>query len=522
MTENASSSGPRVALCGIALESNTLSPVTHAEDFHGHCYLTGKTLLESARAPVSNASMEMRGFVRTMDVTGPWEPVPLTLTGSHPWGPVEHVFFRSVVDEIVTTLKAAGSVDAVYVANHGAMVSTETFDPDGELYEALRNVVGPGVPIVGTLDLHGNVSERMIEMTDLLVTYLTNPHVDMYERGEETALALRGILGGTVNPQTAFIRMPMTPASVTLLSAAGPYADLIDYGQRRKRELAGQILNVSILGGFVFGDTPKNGIAILVTGRDALEPAQRVAREIAERAWADRERFRRELTPVETAVEMAHANAAEPGRPAQIFSDSGDNPGGGGGGNTVELLRALVEADAKQVLFGTFFDAPLAAEAAALGTGARFEAVFNRDTDMNFAPRYAVEVEVIAVNTESFAGRLGIYAEREIHAAPTAALQIGGPGGITVVVQSKRYQTADPMFFEHLGLDIAAARTVCVKSRGHFRAGFIPWFQPEQVFEVDTLGLTSPVLDRVDFQHLPRPVFPLDDDVDWVPPNWGA
>ena len=89
-----------------------------------------------------------------------------------------------------------------------------------------------------------------------------------------------------------------------------------------------------------------------------------------------------------------------------------------------------------------------------------------------------------------------------------------------VVVISNRYQTADPTFFEHLGLDIAAARTVCVKSRGHFRAGFDPWFPPERVVEVDTAGFTSPVLTRFDWEGLPRPVYPLDEETDWVPPNW--
>ena len=95
-----------------------------------------------------------------------------------------------------------------------------------------------------------------------------------------------------------------------------------------------------------------------------------------------------------------------------------------------------------------------------------------------------------------------------------AALQVGG---MTIIVISDRTQTADPMFFEVFGLDIAQAHTVVVKSRGHFRAGFRPWFAPEQVYEIDTEGLTSPVLERRQWQYLPRPVFPLDDDVTWPP-----
>ncbi|MCY4452690.1 MAG: M81 family metallopeptidase [Immundisolibacterales bacterium] len=514
-------SRPRVALCGISLESNAFSPVANEADFRALCYLEGEDLLAAARGgEASTAAMEMTGFVAAMDVTGPWDPIPIVFTASHPWGPVEQGFFERVLEDIVERLRAAGSVDAVYVANHGAMVATGSPDPDGDMLSRLREAVGPDVPIVATLDLHANISEAMVEAADVLVAYQTNPHVDMLERGEEAAHILRAVLGGAAAPQPVFIRMPIVPPSVTLLTREGPYADLIDFGQRRKRELAGQILNVSILGNFAFSDTPFNGIGIVVTGRRALEPAQRLAREIAERCWADRARFRKTLTPLDDAVRAAVENGANPRRPALIFSDAGDNPGGGGGGDTVELLRALIDSGARGVLFGSFHDPALVADALAAGEGAAISAVFNRNPKTAFAERLEVPARVAKISSEPFVGRLGIYAGREVRCQPACALEIGGEGGILVVAISNRYQTADPMFFEHLGLDIAAARTVCVKSRGHFRAGFTPWFPPERVVEVDTAGLTSPVLERLEWKGLPRPVHPLDEDADWVPPNW--
>jgi microcystin degradation protein MlrC len=103
---------------------------------------------------------------------------------------------------------------------------------------------------------------------------------------------------------------------------------------------------------------------------------------------------------------------------------------------------------------------------------------------------------------------------------PSAALRIGGADGIVVVIISDRIQTADPMFFEMFDLDISRASTVVVKSRGHFRTGFLPWFPPEQVLEVDTEGLTSPALDRRQWRGLPRPVYPLDEHTSWSPPAW--
>lgn len=510
---------PRIAVCGIDLESNAFSPSASEADFRNLCYLEGDEILADARSDSPRSIADVAGFVGTMDATGPWEPVPLVYTHCHPWGPADQGFFNRTVAQIADGI-AANPVDAVFVANHGAMLTTKSMDPDGDFLERLRDTVGPDIPIVVTLDLHANVSARMAEAADVLIAYQTNPHVDMFERGEEAAHVVRAILGGNAHPQAAFIKLPITPPTTTLLTREGPYADLIDYGLRRKRELGGAILNVSVVGGFVFSDTPRAGLSIAVTGRHELEPAQRLAREIAELAWADRERFQKPLTPLADAIESAVARGNNAALPPLIYSDSGDNPGGGGGGDTMELLSALSAANARGVLYGSIYDPALAAEALSHGVGAEFTAVFNREPATRFSSRFEIPVRVSATSTEPFVGRLGLFNGMLVNTAPSCALEIGGPGGIMVVVISNRYQTADPMFFEHLGLDIGLARTVCVKSRGHFRAGFEPWFPPEQVQEVDTEGFTSPDLARFDWANLPRPVYPLDQDTDWVPPNW--
>ena len=179
---------------------------------------------------------------------------------------------------------------------------------------------------------------------------------------------------------------------------------------------------------------------------------------------------------------------------------------------------ALDAAGAEGVIYGSFFDPALAAEAHALGIGAKFAARFNRNRGQapweQWDVPFEAEADVVALCDGRFVGRLGLLQGRRIDVGPSAALRIGG---LTVVVISTRSQTADPMFFEMLGIDIARARTVIVKSRGHFRAGFRPWFPPEQVREVDTAGLTSPVLERLSFVGLSRPSYPLDEDAVWTP-----
>ena len=164
-------------------------------------------------------------------------------------------------------------------------------------------------------------------------------------------------------------------------------------------------------------------------------------------------------------------------------------------------------------MLGIFYDPDLAAEAhLSRGRHYSFEARFNRDETTKFSEPWAAPARVVALTDGDCVGRRGIYAGMSLALGPCAALQIGG---VTVVVVSHRMQCADPVFFEMMGLDIGRARTVVVKSRGHFRGGFDEFFGPDQIVEVDLPGLTSPMLNRFDWTRLPRPVIPLDDGVEW-------
>jgi microcystin degradation protein MlrC len=258
-------------------------------------------------------------------------------------------------------------------------------------------------------------------------------------------------------------------------------------------------------------------MSVLVTARSDLSAARALAEDIATRAWDMRDRFQCHLTSLEDAVDMAVANAEDETRPAIILADVADNPGGGGRGNTTWMLSALFEAGASGVLFGIIYDPALAQAAFDAGEGAEFDAVFNSEETSEFSKRFEVQATVIALSDGECTGRRGLWVGRSLSLGPTALLQVGG---IKVVVVSIRKQCADPRFFEMFGLDIADARTVVVKSRGHFRAGFDEFFSDEHIIEVDVPGLTSPVLSRFDFKNLPRPTIPLDADVVWNGPKW--
>ncbi len=200
---------PRIAILGLHLEANSFAPATVRDDFERQCWEEGEAITRLARAP-SHLPTEVPGFYAAMDAKGPWTPVPLIMIAAPPGGPIVQDMFLDFLDRARRRLAAAMPVDAVYIASHGASSATGDEDSDGTLIAMVRRLVGPRVPIVVTHDLHCNVSDRLVEQSDALIAYRTNPHVDMRERAAEAADLIMRILGG-LHTAKALIRMPLMP-----------------------------------------------------------------------------------------------------------------------------------------------------------------------------------------------------------------------------------------------------------------------------------------------------------------------
>ena len=508
---------PRIALLGFSIECNRFAPVATEQDFTARTLMRGEAMLADARSAAPHMLGELPGFIAGMDADGDWQPVPILLAMAEPNGPVEQAFFDRLMAEWESGLRHAGRLDGVYCVLHGAGLTTADHDPEGTLLALVRRIVGSSIPVVASYDLHANVSEANVALVNAYVGYRTNPHLDMRERGAESAQLLRRLIAGT-RTYLARVRLPIVPPTVTMLTGKDaherPYGELIDLGQQRMREppYADRVLNVSVMGGFAYADTPFNGLTAVITATDP-DAAQALAQEIAEAGWARRERFRPALTSLEDAVRRAN-DTENVANPALIFADVADNPGGGGRGNTMWILEAFHQADVRNALVGVIHDPPLAEEAHRHGEGADFTARFNRSGGDEFTRPLEAAATIRRLHDGNMRGRRGIYANNTLALGPCAALQLDG---ITVVVISNRVQCADPVFFEAFGLDIAAARVVVVKSRGHFRGGFDEFFRHEQVIEVDAPGLTSPVLSRFPWKNMPRPVLPIDAAAEWPP-----
>jgi microcystin degradation protein MlrC len=509
--------GPRIALLGFSIECNRFAPVATETDFAGRTLMRGDAMVADARSATPHMLGELPGFIADMDAAGPWQPVPTLLAMAEPNGPVEQAFFDRMMSEWESSLRAAGRLDGVYCVLHGAGLATGDDDPEGTILALVRGIVGPDVPVVASFDLHANVSAANVALVDAYIGYRTNPHLDMRERGAESAQVIRRLLAGT-KTHLARVRLPIVPPTVSMLTGKDaherPYGEMIDLGQQRMHEspYAGRVLNVSVMGGFAYADTPFNGLTVVVTATDAAA-ASALAREIAEAGWARRNRFRATLTSLDEATRLARSASDHTG-PALIFADVADNPGGGGRGNTMWILEAFHAAGVKDALVGVIHDPSLSAEAHRLGEGASFTAHFNRNGGDEFSKAFAAPAVVRRLRDGPVRGRRGIYANNTLDIGPSATLELDG---IAVVVVSNRFQCADPVFFEAFGLDIGKARVVVVKSRGHFRGGFDEYFRHDQVIEVDTPGLTSPILSRFPWKHLPRPVLPIDETASWSP-----
>ncbi len=489
----------RIAVLGIILEANVFAPVTRRVDFENYQLLQGEEL----RAVV--------GYLGLSDV-GDWEIVPILVTAAESGGPLDHDDYLSFIDDIEQRLREAGPVDGVFIYGHGAGRTTALDDMDGDYFARVRAIVGPQIPIVAELDLHANLSDEMVAAADILVGYRTNPHVDQVARAKECAEHLQRLLLGE-KATVAYQRLPLVTAQVAQLTAPDkPYGELMVYAEElMERE---EVANVTLLSGFSFGDTPYNGFAICVTTWDDQDAATSLCDDLAQKAWGMRQRFVASPNTIADAVELEKAAAANGAAAPRVYADIADNPGGGGRGNTIHLLKAFAEAGIRNVMAGVYFDPALVERAVEAGEGATFDAVFNAEEQNALSGKWATPVRVDHLFEGQFVGKAEINEGMNVRLGPSAVLSVND-GEVKIVVCTLRHQVLSPEYFEVAGLDVRTANAVIVKSRGHFRAAFEPIADTSQVHEVDGPGLTTADISSIEWTSLPRPVYPIDPVEHW-------
>ena len=455
----------RIAVGGFHHETNTFAPTKASfEMFRRADGWPGLCRGEAVLADTAGINLPIAGFVEAARASGR-SFAPLVWANASPSAQVEEEAFERIAGMMVDDLRGAGPVDAVYLDLHGAMVAEHLEDGEGELLRRTRDIIGPDIPLVASLDLHANISPSMADRADALVVFRTYPHVDMAETGARTARLLERIFAEG-RPAKGFRQIPFLIPLTAQCTLVEPAESLYAGLDERER---GAIASVSLAGGFPLADTPDCGPAALAYASDERSAAE-AADALADAVLDARGRFDGSFLSPEEAVARAD-RAGRPGRPV-VIADSCDNPGGGGGGDTTGLLRALAAQQPEGALLGLLID-PEAAEAAhEAGAGARLALALGGRSGIPGDGPFETEAVVRRLGNGAFTCTGPFYGGNRMQLGPMALLEL--PGGLQVAIASRKVQAADREMFRHLGVEPADCRILALKSSVHFRADFGP------------------------------------------------
>lgn len=457
---------PRIAIAGFQHETNSFAPFdTPYESFLVPGGWPPLTVGEDIFEVFPPANIPIGGFVRA---AAGWDLVPLVWANAEPAGPVSDGAFDRICGMICDGLAAAGHLDGLYLDLHGAMVTESFEDGEGELLRRIRDVTGPGLPLVASLDLHANVSEAMVELTDAMTIYRTYPHVDMAETARRASVLLRRLIAGDAAIRKAVHKVPyLIPLSAQCTD--DPPCDRL-FAALPGLEAEG-VLSVDCALGFPPADTRECGPAIVAYGLD--QTATRAALdELAALAESAEGAFANALLSPEEAVSRGKA-LGRPGRPV-LLADVQDNPGAGASSDTTGLLRAMVAGGVRGGILGLLWDPRAVEQARAAGLGARIRLELGGRYGTDGLP-FDAEFEVEALSDGNVRCAGPVTGGLTVHLGHMALLRVlDETAEVRVAVSSVRTQCLDRAMISTLGVDPRDQAVVALKSTNHFRADFAP------------------------------------------------
>ncbi len=488
----------RIATGTIAHESSTFTPIpTTYESFSEGSALgivRGQEILEAHRG----TNREPAGYLDSAEEHG-FELVGLLWTATQPSGPIEASAWSRLKGELVERLQAAMPVDGGLFDLHGAMVAEGVEDAEGDLLEAIREVMGPDRPIFVTLDLHCNITPQMVEKADVIIPCDNFPHTDLRERGREAADLIVRTLRGEIHPTMSWTQLPQ-------LWVAGQFTGLEPFksiiGRAHELEAQPGILTASVAPGFTWADIEHAGSSVIVIADGDQALADRESRALGEWVFAQREHFDAHMVSFDEALQAARARDSWPA----VITDPQDNPGAGTPGDSTGMLRAFLQADLQNALLACVWDPEVAAAATAAGVGAELTVeVGGKSIATQGAP-----VPLTATVEHLWDGKFTI--EGPMHAGavedygPTAVLR---QGGVHVAVMTERSQIYDLEPIRRMGFDPAALRWIGLKSINHFRAAFSR--VSDSIHRVEFPSCQPHDARKLPFKRLRRPIWPLDE-----------
>ena len=423
------------------------------------------------------------GFMQ--DMAPRHELVPLLWTSGGAGGMVTRDAFERIACSLVGELSRAMPVDAVYLDLHGAMVTEDFEDGEGEVLRRVRAAVGPGVPVVISLDYHANVTPEMVELTDAIIAYRTYPHVDRIETGQYAAKAMRALLergrpAGRALRKAPFL-IPLN-GQCTLVDPSKAVVDLT-------RVVDGELVNLSYLAGFPPSDLYWCGPSVIAHAW-TQQAADRAADEMLAAIVAREADFAETMVSPEEGVARAIAVSRTAKRPV-VIADTQDNPGCGGTADATGLLKALAAANAQGAVLGFLCDADAASAAHAAGESAEIAFALGGRSGPTGVTPFEGRFRVTRLGSGKVKTTGAVSGGRDIDVGPMALLTTGG---VSVAVTSKRLQAYDEAPFRHLGVEPAQQKILALKSTCHYRAEFQPMAEEVIVVLAPGYYLADPTL----------------------------
>jgi microcystin degradation protein MlrC len=400
-------------------------------------------------------------------------------------------------------------VDGVLLSLHGAATVEDVDDPEGEILNRIREIVGEGVPIVASLDLHAHVTELMVRQADALVAFETYPHRDAFSTGQRAARLLFDVIEEKVRPVMALAKVPVIVSAINgHTDGAGPFADVMRFA--KSHEGIDGVLSVSPLLVHPYLDLPDMGGGALVITDGDERGARTLAEKIAERYWERRAELEPKTYDVTDAI---HRGIEIPGGPV-LLVDTSDCCGGGAAGDSVHVLKALLDAHLEQPCHVPVVDSEAAAICHRLGVGADVTLTLGHKIDQKWGQPIIVHGRVLHVSDGYFTYCGGPWAGLLKTMGPTAVLEIGP---VRVMINSyPTYDWADEQF-QSVGLNAAQAKFVVVKNPMNYRSTY--GGLAVEALVLNTPGPTPPTLRHVRFQGLKRPYFPADAEIQNLKPT---
>lgn len=483
----------RIAVAQVSHETNTFShQPTDEAAFSIRSWIEGEEILRRHRG----VKDYIGGMIDEAEALGGYELLPTFAAIASPSGYILASTWDEIKRRVVQGLKRVMPFDAICLELHGAGVAENSDDIEGDLLRTLRLEFGTAMPIAATLDLHGNITERMTDNADMLFGVKEYPHIDMYDRGRDAIRNLDLMLRGRLAPRMALTRLPMVIPTTTTFR--GPLKEVNE--RCAEWEARPGIIHCAAYHGFPYADSSATCVSVIAIADGDPVLAQQATLDVADFIWGMRDVFAIRLPGAAEGLDAALAGPEAP----VIVNETSDNPGAGAPGDGTWLLAEMLKRDSEGTCFAHLADAEAVAAAHAAGEGACIEIALGGKVDALHGAPIPVQAEVVMATQCRFIASSPMGRGRMVDLGRSARLRIGK---VDVIVTELKSQLLDDEMLKLHGMPMERYKVIAIKSSQHFRAFFEK--AAARIVTVDTPGISTFDFSNFRFRSAARYQYPL-------------